>query len=492
MKRRAIGFRSWFPCPVLVVSGIHGTLVKSSDDLFTFPARPIAHPTSKMVNTYGDKPLVFKFGSDGEEYMIGSEVGNYLRFFRGALYKRYPGLSRRTLTQEERKKLVEMGHSQHVTASSISLLKATEVEDILAGNDDKYKGGVYPGSEKVGGASAVAGGGGGGSAPGSGTVTPSHYGGGGGGMSGSATPLSSRTPKPKAAAFMPTMSNSSHLDAVPQPTPINRNRVIHKKVRSFPLCFDDSDPGSVHDNASLPEQLVPIRMDMDIEGQKLRDTFLWNKAETLVTPEMFAETICDDLDLNPVNFVPAIAAAIQQQLDAFPTEQDNLLKEQTDQRVVIKLNIHIGNISLVDQFEWDLAEERNSPEEFAKKLCGELSLGGEFVTAIAYSIRGQVRISQCIFTTPHTNLLPRFFLLSSSACLAPEDVRLLRQPPPSDPDGLSHPERRRQLGSLPGDAHRRRDGEEDQGPGQEHQEDAAAGTEPGTDFAVVGRPLVSH
>jgi SWI/SNF-related matrix-associated actin-dependent regulator of chromatin subfamily B protein 1 len=60
------------------------------------------------------------------------------------------------------------------------------------------------------------------------------------------------------------------------------------------------------------------------------------------------------------------------------------------QRVIIKLNIHVGNISLVDQFEWDLSEEKNSPEEFAKKICSDLSLGGEFVTAIVYSIRGQV------------------------------------------------------------------------------------------------------
>ena len=80
-----------------------------------------------MINTYGEKPLVFKFGEDGEEYMIGSEVGNYMRLFRGSMYKRYPGLFRRTLTSEERKKLVEMGHSQHVTASSISLLRAKEV-----------------------------------------------------------------------------------------------------------------------------------------------------------------------------------------------------------------------------------------------------------------------------------------------------------------------------------------------------------------------------
>ena len=29
----------------------------------------------------------------------------------------------------------------------------------------------------------------------------------------------------------------------------------------------------------------------------------------------------------------------------------------------------------MDQFEWDLADEKNSPEEFAKKLCADLSLG---------------------------------------------------------------------------------------------------------------------
>lgn len=32
----------------------------------------------------------------------------------------------------------------------------------------------------------------------------------------------------------------------------------------------------------------------------------------------------------------------------------------------------------------------NSPEQFALRLCSELGLGGEFVTAIAYSIRGQL------------------------------------------------------------------------------------------------------
>ena len=81
-----------------------------------------------MAKTYGEKPIIFAFEENGEQYMIGSEVttslyrtilekfnilnltidqvGNYLRLFRGALYKKYPGLARRNLTNDERKKLV--------------------------------------------------------------------------------------------------------------------------------------------------------------------------------------------------------------------------------------------------------------------------------------------------------------------------------------------------------------------------------------------------
>jgi len=310
-----------------------------------------------MSKTYGDKPLIFAFEEGGDQYMIGSEVGNYLRLFRGALYKKYPGLARRNLTNEERRKLVEMGHSQHVTSSTISLLLAREVDDILAGRDDQFKGTASSNDA---------------------TATP-----GGGQGAPKLKPV-------KPVVAVPAMPSASHLDAVPQATPINRNRVIHKKVRTFPLCFDDTEPASVHENASQPEILVPIRLDMDIEGQKLRDTFTWNKNETMLAAEQFAEVLCDDLDLNPLNFVPAIAREIQQQVESFPSESDNLLKEQKDQRVVLKLNIHVGNISLVDQFEWDLAEERNSPEEFSRKLCADLGLGGEFATAVLYSIRGQL------------------------------------------------------------------------------------------------------
>uniref|UniRef100_A0A674EG77 SWI/SNF-related matrix-associated actin-dependent regulator of chromatin subfamily B member 1 n=1 Tax=Salmo trutta TaxID=8032 RepID=A0A674EG77_SALTR len=314
--------------------------------------------------------------------------------FRGSLYKRYPSLWRRLATVEERKKIVASSH-----ATSVTLLKASECEEIFEGNDEKYK------------AVSIS------------TEPPAYL----------------REQKAKRnSQWVPTLPNSSHhLDAVPCSTTINRNRMGRDKKRTFPLCFDDHDPAVIHENASQAEVLVPIRLDMEIDGQKLRDAFTWNMNEKLMTPEMFAEILCDDLDLNPLAFVPAITSAIRQQIESYPT--DSILDEQTDQRVIIKvgiytvthkqftaaigaqakgcisiiksmvchnitpihtvflkrvcvsqLNIHVGNISLVDQFEWDMSERENSPETFALMLCSELGLGGEFVTTIAYSIRGQL------------------------------------------------------------------------------------------------------
>lgn len=41
--------------------------------------------------------------------------------------------------------------------------------------------------------------------------------------------------------------------------------------------YDDKNPTALYEASALPEVLVPIRLDIDIEGQKLRDTFTWNK-----------------------------------------------------------------------------------------------------------------------------------------------------------------------------------------------------------------------
>ena len=46
---------------------------------------------------------------------------------------------RRLITSEERKKLADLGLNQHVLASNISLLRASEVEDVIEGREEKYR-----------------------------------------------------------------------------------------------------------------------------------------------------------------------------------------------------------------------------------------------------------------------------------------------------------------------------------------------------------------
>jgi len=57
--------------------------------------------------------------------------------------------------------------------------------------------------------------------------------------------------------------------------------VIISSMKYFSLLyyisFDYTDTSSALENAQQNEDLVPIRLDMEIEGQKLRDTFTWNK-----------------------------------------------------------------------------------------------------------------------------------------------------------------------------------------------------------------------
>ena len=58
----------------------------------------------------------------------------------------------------------------------------------------------------------------------------------------------------------------------------------------------------------------------------------------MITPEMFAEVLCDDLDLNPVNFVPAIAQVIRSQLEQYSADQAEQVENPTnDQRVTLKV-----------------------------------------------------------------------------------------------------------------------------------------------------------
>lgn len=132
----------------------------------------------------------------------------------------------------------------------------------------------------------------------------------------------------------------------------------------------------------------------------------------MVSPEQFAEVMCDDLRLPPAAFSDQIAKSIREQIDDYNLNASSMMKDDTEEsseqkletldllahpestekeeieinhdkqgvelRTVIKLDITVGNWELVDQFEWDIGYPRNSPEEFAHTLATDLGLSGEF------------------------------------------------------------------------------------------------------------------
>lgn len=158
--------------------------------------------------------------------------------------------------------------------------------------------------------------------------------------------------------------------------------------------------------AEQHEELVPVRLDVDWDKIKLRDTFTWNLHERIVGAELFAAHLVEDMGLKPPAAQPVFDQVIQQmheQLnDFYPfvfSDEDALDPElpysawkNDEMRILVKLNITIGQHTLVDQFEWEINNPLNSPEEFAASMAKDLALSGEFTTAIAHCIREQTQL----------------------------------------------------------------------------------------------------
>ncbi|KAJ5894709.1 hypothetical protein N7495_006400 [Penicillium taxi] len=183
--------------------------------------------------------------------------------------------------------------------------------------------------------------------------------------------------------------------------PSNRRRPGNRKTRELRVSRRDMKVQS-----EQMEDLVPIRLDIDWEKVKIRDTFTWNLHDRVISPDLFAEKLVEDLGLALETSGPLmrqISQSIQEQLmDYYPQifMQEEALDPQLpyfayrndEMRILIKLNITIGQHTLIDQFEWDINDPQNSPEEFAMRMTDDLSLSGEFTTAIAHSIREQSQL----------------------------------------------------------------------------------------------------
>lgn len=87
--------------------------------------------------------------------------------------------------------------------------------------------------------------------------------------------------------------------------------------------------------------MAPIRLDLEIDGYRIKDTFTWNIYETACTPDLFADTLCDDFDVPKPLFKQPIAASIKEQISDFKTYGIPECNEHEDLRVPIKVRMLI-------------------------------------------------------------------------------------------------------------------------------------------------------
>lgn len=145
--------------------------------------------------------------------------------------------------------------------------------------------------------------------------------------------------------------------------------------------------------AQTAENLIPIRLDLDLGGHKLKDAFLWNLNEELVTPTEFAVNLCQDLGLAN-SHVDEIARDVRKQLEEYAPVANTTFAPPgkggpAELNVIVELEVHLARHLLTDKFEWNVLE-LGGVEDFARTTCEDLGLFGEFVNSLSCAIREQL------------------------------------------------------------------------------------------------------
>ncbi|KAL2634566.1 hypothetical protein R1flu_006045 [Riccia fluitans] len=150
-----------------------------------------------------------------------------------------------------------------------------------------------------------------------------------------------------------------------------------------------SRPPLVKFRMPTAENLIPMRLDVEFEGRRLKDAFTWNVEDPDIEIYPFAKRITMDMDL-PSGFTPLISQQMQTQLAEFRALEAQEMA--TEERVqTLRLDLRVNNIVIHDQFLWDVNNFESDPEGFARGLCKDLQLEDpEIAPAIALSIREQL------------------------------------------------------------------------------------------------------
>ena len=128
-----------------------------------------------------------------------------------------------------------------------------------------------------------------------------------------------------------------------------------------------------------------MRIDIEIEGRRLREFITWESQEPNFTPSSFAEVLCEEQKL-PSTFAKEITRTIEQKLSRYEKYHPG----NYECLQVLEIEVRVDNLVLRDRFVWDINNFDNSPENFAQMLCADLGLGGDVAASISNAIREKI------------------------------------------------------------------------------------------------------
>ncbi|KAF8639180.1 hypothetical protein AX17_001667 [Amanita inopinata Kibby_2008] len=134
------------------------------------------------------------------------------------------------------------------------------------------------------------------------------------------------------------------------------------------------------EDVNKPEQLVPIRLEFDVEHHKMRDTFVWNLNDPLITPEHFAQTLVEDYNLSS-SYHTIITKSIQDQLSDFKAHSVNYETDEGGAAIV-----YMDGISEEDVMRGRLDDENGVWWELWRR-----SLRAEYLKVSKHGTAGRAR-----------------------------------------------------------------------------------------------------
>ncbi|KAJ5757889.1 uncharacterized protein N7511_006583 [Penicillium nucicola] len=166
----------------------------------------------------------------------------------------------------------------------------------------------------------------------------------------------------------------------PQATTMTISNQIRQQLEEYagvalhPL-FQSSDPGLL---PNPPAQTEPSR------DTSMTPAALNSGTPTVATPNIATPNLATPNPATPDPSAPFNNTSVTVTKVAFVN--DSLLNPDDAYRCLINLNINLQNKLYTDKFEWSLLHPPGMAEEFARITCADLSLGGEWVSAIAHGI----------------------------------------------------------------------------------------------------------